>query len=154
MTVFSYSKTWICTLCILALSACSAENEQTANTASSAPKAASNVSASAPNTNTTEALPIPRIPEITIPDFIGVTEQQLTFEQAMPPQLKTMAGIKVYPARCDNQQLISSNGSLTQYSVSFCSPHSSCTEPLEEAKEELRSSFVERQTSRTASSSL
>ena len=116
MTVFSYSKTWICTLCILALSACSAENEQTANTASSAPKAASNVSASAPNTNTTEALPIPRIPEITIPDFIGVTEQQLTFEQAMPPQLKTMAGIKVYPARCDNQQLISSNGSLTQYS--------------------------------------
>ena len=95
MTVFSYSKTWICTLCMLTLSACSAENEQAANTASSAPKAASNVSASAPNTNTTEALPIPRIPEITIPDFIGVTEQQLTFEQAMPPQLKTMAGFKV-----------------------------------------------------------
>jgi hypothetical protein len=35
----------------------------------------------------------------------------------MPAQLKTVAGIKVYPARCDNQQLISSNGSLTQYSA-------------------------------------
>ena len=71
---------------MLTLSACSAENEQAANTASSAPKAARNVSASAPNSNTAEALPIPRIPEITIPDFIGVTEQQLKLEQAMPAQ--------------------------------------------------------------------
>ena len=115
MTGLSTSKTWIYTLCVLALSACSAENEQ-ASTASNAP-AASSVSASAPNTPTAAVLPIPRIPEITIPDFIGVTQQQLQFEQAMPEQLKTVAGIKVYPARCDNQQLISSNGSLTQYSA-------------------------------------
>ena len=115
MTGLSTSKTWIYTLCVLALSACSAENEQ-ASTANNTP-AASAVTASAPNTPTAAVLPIPRIPEITIPDFIGVTQQQLQFEQAMPAQLKTVAGIKVYPARCDNQQLISSNGSLTQYSA-------------------------------------
>ena len=103
------------TLCVLALSACSAENEQ-ANTANNTP-VASAVSASAPNTPTAAVLPIPRIPEITIPDFIGVTQQQLQFEEVMPAQLKTVAGIKVYPARCDNQQLISSNGSLTQYNT-------------------------------------
>ena len=115
MTGLSTSKIWIYTLCVLALSACSAENEQ-ASTASNTP-AASAVSASAPSVPTAAVLPIPRIPEITIPDFIGVTQQQLQFEQAMPAQLKTVAGIKVYPARCDNQQLISSNGSLTQYSA-------------------------------------
>ena len=115
MTGLSISKTWIYTLCVLALSACSAENEQ-ASTANNTP-AASAVSASAPSVPTAAVLPIPRIPEITIPDFIGVTQQQLQFEQAMPAQLKTVAGIKVYPARCDNQQLISSNGSLTQYSA-------------------------------------
>ena len=115
MTGLSTSKTWIYTLCVLALSACSAESEQ-ASTANNTP-AASAVTASAPNTPTAAVLPIPRIPEITIPDFIGVTQQQLQFEQAMPAQLKTVAGIKVYPARCDNQQLISSNGSLTQYSA-------------------------------------
>ena len=115
MTGLSTSKTWIYTLCVLALSACSAENEQ-ASTANNTP-AASAVSASAPSVPTAAVLPIPRIPEITIPDFIGVTQQQLQFEQAMPAQLKTVAGIKVYPARCDNQQLISSNGSLTQYSA-------------------------------------
>ena len=116
MTGLSTSKTWIYTLCVLALSACSAESEQ-ASTANNTP-AASAVSASAPSVPTAAVLPIPRIPEITIPDFIGVTQQQLQFEQAMPAQLKTVAGIKVYPARCDNQQLISSNGSLTQYSAS------------------------------------
>ena len=116
MTGLSISKTWIYTLCVLALSACSAESEQ-ASTANNTP-AASAVSASAPSVPTAAVLPIPRIPEITIPDFIGVTQQQLQFEQAMPAQLKTVAGIKVYPARCDNQQLISSNGSLTQYSAS------------------------------------
>ena len=115
MTGLSTSKTWIYTLCVLALSACSAESEQ-ASTANNTP-AASAVSASAPSVPTAAVLPIPRIPEITIPDFIGVTQQQLQFEQAMPAQLKTVAGIKVYPARCDNQQLISSNGSLTQYSA-------------------------------------
>ena len=115
MTGLSISKTWLYTLCVLALSACSAENEQ-ASTANNTP-AASAVSASAPSVPTAAVLPIPRIPEITIPDFIGVTQQQLQFEQAMPAQLKTVAGIKVYPARCDNQQLISSNGSLTQYSA-------------------------------------
>lgn len=115
MTGLSTSKTWIYTLCVLALSACSAESEQ-ASTANNTP-AASTVTASAPNTPTAAVLPIPRIPEITIPDFIGITQQQLQFEQAMPAQLKTVAGIKVYPARCDNQQLISSNGSLTQYSA-------------------------------------
>ena len=115
MTGLSTSKIWIYTLCVLALSACSAESEQ-ASTANNTP-AASAVSASAPSVPTAAVLPIPRIPEITIPDFIGVTQQQLQFEQAMPAQLKTVAGIKVYPARCDNQQLISSNGSLTQYSA-------------------------------------
>ena len=115
MTGLSTSKTWIYTLCVLALSACSAESEQ-ASTANNTP-AASAVSASAPSVPTAAVLPIPRIPEITIPDFIGVTQQQLQFEQAMPAQLKTVTGIKVYPARCDNQQLISSNGSLTQYSA-------------------------------------
>ena len=115
MTGLSTSKTWIYTLCVLALSACSAESEQ-ASTANNTP-AASAVSASAPSVPTAAVLPIPRIPEITIPDFIGVTQQQLQFEQAMPAQLKTVAGIKVYPARCDNQQLINSNGSLTQYSA-------------------------------------
>ena len=115
MTGLSISKTWIYTLCVLALSACSAENEQ-ASTANNTP-AASAVTASAPSVPTAAVLPIPRIPEITIPDFIGVTQQQLQFEQAMPAQLKTVAGIKVYPARCDNQQLISSNGSLTQYNT-------------------------------------
>ena len=116
MTVFSTSSPWVCALGIMLLSACSAENEQSSNTSNTAPTSASTVAASAEASKSAN-LAIPRIPEITIPDFIGATKQQLQFEQAMPAQLKTVAGIKVYPARCDNQQLISSNGSLTQYNA-------------------------------------
>ena len=117
MTVFSTSSPWVCALGIMLLSACSAENEQSANTSNNAPTSASTVATASAEASKSASLAIPRIPEITIPDFIGATKQQLQFEQAMPAQLKTVAGIKVYPARCDNQQLISSNGSITQYSA-------------------------------------
>ena len=107
----------LCWLSLLALVACSDASDQAAPTTTATHASSAASSASASSTSNTATLAIPHIPAIVIPDFIGVTEQQLQFEQAMPVALKSVAGIKVYPARCDQQQLISSNGSIIQYSA-------------------------------------
>ena len=101
---------------LLALVACSDAENSPSNTATP-PQASTPPSASTASSPAANTLAIPHIPAIVIPDFIGVTEQQLQFEQAMPADFNNLAGIKVYPARCDNQQLINSNGSISQYSA-------------------------------------
>ena len=97
------------------LAACSQSEEPAANQAVTS--ASIPVASSAPN-NQQQATtyPIPHIPPILVPDFLGATQSQLAFETALPARLKPSNGIRVYPARCDQQQLINRDGSIMQHS--------------------------------------
>ncbi len=46
---------------------------------------------------------IPPIPAITIPDFLGVEPAQESFENALGDQLAAIDGLRIAPARCDDQ---------------------------------------------------
>lgn len=109
-----------CLSLLLGAVAC-APSQQTESTAPASHQAAASVAAGSDSVTPVAAakeLPIPRIPAIIVPDFLQASSDQLAFEQHLPIRLDPKSGIRVYPARCEQQQLLVGDGSILSRSDS------------------------------------